>query len=198
MTSECVTRLEDASDDVVRRVLKTLCESDPDIENKASSCLDAFMLDAYRTHLDGSERQRVTAGNKRKVDESLPEVYICKNCGAGFLEEQNYDSACFHHPGMRTLSTALPVVSRVLADVSIQGIWRWTTSRRPGTTGTRIAMASSTAKRTVKNCQRVSGGTVAMNSEMGRKAVTMHSMRPLLLSGRRPRIQYPRRRHSWI
>ncbi|KAB5575651.1 hypothetical protein GE09DRAFT_1281479 [Coniochaeta sp. 2T2.1] len=99
MTSDFVERLEKVSDEALRRVLTALCESDPDIEKKASKCLDAFISDEYRSHLDGSERQEATAGTKRKADESLPEVFVCQNCGDGFLEEHNDDEACFHHPG---------------------------------------------------------------------------------------------------
>ncbi|KAH8908894.1 hypothetical protein BR93DRAFT_976991 [Coniochaeta sp. PMI_546] len=100
MASKCVTRLEKASNEVIRRVLTALCESDAEIEEKASACLDAFTSDHYRSHVDGSERQQeLKAATKRKADESLPEVYICRNCGEGFLEEHNGDRACFHHPG---------------------------------------------------------------------------------------------------
>lgn len=100
MASECVTRLEKASNEVIRRVLTALCESDAEIEEKASACLDAFTSEHYRSHVDGSERQQeLKAATKRKADESLPEVYLCRNCGEGFIEEHNGDRACFHHPG---------------------------------------------------------------------------------------------------
>ncbi|OIW29741.1 hypothetical protein CONLIGDRAFT_343303 [Coniochaeta ligniaria NRRL 30616] len=102
MASECVARLEKASNEVVRRILTSLCESDAEIEKKVIACLDAFVseLGEYGSHLDGSERQQESeAGTKRKADESLPEVYICRQCGKGFLEEHNNDGACFHHPG---------------------------------------------------------------------------------------------------
>jgi len=103
MASPCLERLDKASDEVIRRVLTALCESDHDIRKKASKCLDAFESEKkYESHIDGSERQQATgsgSGTKRKAEQALPEVYICENCGDGFLEEHNSDEACFHHPG---------------------------------------------------------------------------------------------------
>lgn len=102
MASACLERLDKASDEVIRRVLSALCESDDDIREKASRCLAAFESEKkYESHVDGSERQQSTTGTKRKAGESLPEVYMCENCGDGFLEEHNDDRACFHHPGSR-------------------------------------------------------------------------------------------------
>jgi hypothetical protein len=100
MASGTFERLNKASDEVIRQVLTALCESDNDIREKASKCLDAFESEEmYQSHVDGSERQRAAAGIKRKAEEAIPEVYICENCGEGFLEELNNDKACFHHPG---------------------------------------------------------------------------------------------------
>jgi rubrerythrin len=105
-----MARLEKASDEVIRRILVTLCEDDEEIEKKALTCLDAYATEKYRSHLDGSERQQDgTAGTKRKADESLPEVYLCRQCGEGFLEEYNNDRACFHHPGSRALIPVLDI-----------------------------------------------------------------------------------------
>lgn len=113
------TRLENASDAVVRRILTALCETDPTISERVIACLDAFESEEYRSHLDGSERQQEAPkpGTKRKAGEDVPKVYICGQCGEGFLEERNNDRACFHHPGTERSLVVFPSISSCVTDI---------------------------------------------------------------------------------
>jgi hypothetical protein len=106
-----MARLSEVSDQVCRKILTALCEVDADIKTKAFSCLWAYKdNDRPRT----SEGQESTVGAKRKVDDALPELFICKKCGDGFLEEDNEDEACFYHPGT---PSPVPLCCEDLADM---------------------------------------------------------------------------------
>lgn len=114
------TRLEKASDAVVRRILTALCETDPKTSETVIACLDAFASEEYQSHLDGSERRQQEdpkPGTKRKAEEDVPKVYICGQCGEGFLEEHNNDRACFHHPGTERSLVVIPLISSCVTDI---------------------------------------------------------------------------------
>ena len=91
-----MAHLDAVSDEVCRKILKVLCETDTDIKKKAFSCLWAYKNNG---RFVAARAQGNTSGIKRKAVETVPEVKVCKNCGDGFLEENNDDEACAYHPG---------------------------------------------------------------------------------------------------
>lgn len=89
------SRLDSAPNEVIRQILRAVCEKDPVIKKKALNCLDQ-----YAEYYDESERQEeVTVGTKRKAQPPFPIVHLCVNCGEAFLEEENEDDACCYHEG---------------------------------------------------------------------------------------------------
>ena len=88
MTSLLMARLHTASDAVIRSVLTALCEGDPETEKRALRCLEALTPSATAVR------------SKRKAGEEWPELRLCKNCGATFLDDGGDGATgCRSHTG---------------------------------------------------------------------------------------------------
>jgi len=107
-----VDKIISAPEHQLRAVLKALCTSDGELHERVSKYLVSIMNKDETVTSTARSGGGGGGGTKRKAEEDekdevvamkrakmLKETHVCVQCGGVYLESENIEKLCFHHPG---------------------------------------------------------------------------------------------------